>query len=331
MGEGEAKVHDEDCHFLNIYTPSVSGARPVLVWIHGGAFLAGSGEEAAYDGRMLAEEGDIVVVTLSYRLGALGFLHDPDGGATNLGMYDQIAALRWVKRHIGRYGGDPDKVTLAGQSAGALSVAAIMASCSEPLFRRAIIQSAPLLLTSNAKAARRSLQLFGAGKEELSALPIGELLCRQKAFLSRSRSMMPFSILDPDLSGNTSVPTLEKVLITWQRHDLSPFVAMKLHHEATYGSMADRIVTAIATSVGVKMPSKRYARRLAARGLEVDTLELAWHPTGSPFGACHCLELSMLFGTWERWQGTALLGDTPYAEWLSRGQALRRQWIEFVR
>lgn len=80
MGEGEAMVHDEDCHFLNIYTPSVSGARPVLVWIHGGAFLAGSGEEAAYDGRLLAEEGDIVVVTLSYRLGALGFLHDPDGG-----------------------------------------------------------------------------------------------------------------------------------------------------------------------------------------------------------------------------------------------------------
>lgn len=331
MGDGEAMAQDEDCHFLNIYTPSVTGARPVLVWIHGGAFIAGSGEETAYDGSMLAEEGGIVVVTLSYRLGALGFLHDPDAGETNLGIQDQISALRWVKRHVSKFGGDPDKVTLAGQSAGGLSVAAIMASCHEPLFRRAIIQSAPFLLTSSVKSACHTLQFFKDETKNLSTVPVGEILRLQGIFLSRSRSMMPFSILNPDLSGKTSVPTLEKVLITWQQHDLSPFVAMKLHCETSFGSIFDRLATAIATSLGVKMPSKRYAKRMAAGGLKVNTLELAWHPTGSPFGACHCLEIALLFGTWDRWKGTAMLGDTSHEEWLSRGQALRQQWIEFVR
>ena len=118
MGGHDELTQTEDCHFLSIYTPSRKGARPVLVWIHGGAYLAGSAEEAAYDGSMLAEEGDIVVVAISYRLGAFGYLHDIDNRIVNLGLKDQIAALQWVRENISCFGGDPDKITLADNRPG---------------------------------------------------------------------------------------------------------------------------------------------------------------------------------------------------------------------
>ncbi len=160
MGGHDELTQTEDCHFLSIYTPSRKGARPVLVWIHGGAYLAGSGEEAAYDGSMLVEEGDIVVVTISYRLGAFGYLHDMDNRIVNLGLKDQIAALRWVRDNISCFGGDPDKITLAGQSAGGHSVASILSSSNEPLCRRAIIQSAPFTFSNTVKSARKMLAAF---------------------------------------------------------------------------------------------------------------------------------------------------------------------------
>ena len=144
MGEGERIIQNEDCHFLSICTPSREGNRPVLVWIHGGAYIAGCGEESAYDGTALAEEGDIVVVSITYRLGIFGYLYNPEGEPRNLGLKDQMTALRWVHENISRFGGDPDRVTIAGQSAGGHSVASLISCCKEPYFRKAIIQSAPL-------------------------------------------------------------------------------------------------------------------------------------------------------------------------------------------
>lgn len=187
MGGHDELTQTEDCHFLSIYTPSRKCARPVLVWIHGGAYLAVSGEEAAYDGSLLAEEGDIVVVTISYRLGAFGYLHDVNHRIINLGLKDQIAALRWVRENISCFGGNPDKVTLAGQSAGGHSVASIISSCHEPLCRRAIIQSAPFTFRNTVKSA-------------------------QKSYLAAVSSMMPFSPLEPDISGKVTIPSFEKVL-----------------------------------------------------------------------------------------------------------------------
>ncbi|MET0371543.1 MAG: carboxylesterase family protein [Sphingobium sp.] len=112
----------EDCLFLNIFSPgSVAKRRPVMVWFHGGAFVGGSA--AMYDGGMLAETGDIVVVGVNYRLGLLGFLGvEALGIPMNLGLHDQIAALRWVRDNIAAFGGDPDHVTIAGESAGSVSV-----------------------------------------------------------------------------------------------------------------------------------------------------------------------------------------------------------------
>jgi para-nitrobenzyl esterase len=138
----------EDCLFLNVFTPAADGgARPVLVWIHGGGFSAGSGSVPWYDGTNLARRGDAVVVTINYRLGVLGFLHlahlDPTlAGSGASGILDQVAALEWVRDNIEAYGGDPGNVTIFGESAGGMSVGTLLGTPgASGLFRGAIAQS----------------------------------------------------------------------------------------------------------------------------------------------------------------------------------------------
>ncbi len=142
----------ESCLNLNVWTPPAGGGglRPVLVWIHGGGFALGAGSAGVYDGSRLAAAADIVVVTLNYRLGSLGWLYHPDlaeapgSPAGNWGLLDQIAALEWVRDAIEAFGGDPARVTVAGQSSGALSALDLLvAPRADGLFRRAILQSAP--------------------------------------------------------------------------------------------------------------------------------------------------------------------------------------------
>jgi para-nitrobenzyl esterase len=136
----------EDCLELNVYTPAIdSGARPVMVWYYGGGFTIGSA--GTYDATSLAERGDVVVVTVNYRLGALGFsflehLDERFAGSANAGIRDQIAALRWVRDNIVAFGGDPDCVTIFGQSAGGHSVGCLLTSPeAQGLFHRCILQS----------------------------------------------------------------------------------------------------------------------------------------------------------------------------------------------
>ena len=130
-----------DCLTLNVWAPSESGdARAVMVWLHGGAFLAGAGSDPAYAGTALAKSG-VVVVTINYRLGVDGFGHI-DGAIANRGLLDQVAALEWVRENIGAFGGDPERVTVFGESAGAASILALLTMPrARGLFHRAILQS----------------------------------------------------------------------------------------------------------------------------------------------------------------------------------------------
>ena len=141
-GMGSAHQSD-DCLNLNIWTPSTERSRPVLVWIHGGAFSLGAGSLSVYDGSRLAAATDSVVVTINYRLGALGFLVIDDPTCTpNVGLLDQVAALEWVRDNIAAFGGDPGNVTIFGESAGGGSVLSLLAMpAAVGLFRRAIVQS----------------------------------------------------------------------------------------------------------------------------------------------------------------------------------------------
>jgi para-nitrobenzyl esterase len=161
-------VRSEDCLYLNVYTPSLRGKDlPVFVWIHGGGWTTGAGRD--YDPTKLVAEG-IVVVTINYRLGALGFLAHPalasrpGGPSGNYGHMDQQAALRWVQRNIGKFGGDEDNVTIAGESAGALSVLVHLVSPgSRGLFDRAIVQSGSFALTQQSLAQGEAFgQAFAA-------------------------------------------------------------------------------------------------------------------------------------------------------------------------
>ena len=150
----------EDCLYLNVWSPANARKAPVFVWIHGGALSGGSGSEPMYDGAKLAERG-IVVVTINYRLGALGFLVHPGLSAEsrrnisgNYGLLDQIQALEWVKRNIAAFGGDPGNVTIAGESAGGLSVMYLMATPSaHGLFHKAVMQSAYMITAQELRTA----------------------------------------------------------------------------------------------------------------------------------------------------------------------------------
>jgi para-nitrobenzyl esterase len=149
LTENNNSVMAEDCLALNIWTPHVDAKkRPVMVWIHGGGFVGGSARNTWYDGAALSARGDVVVVTLQYRLGAWGFLELSEIGgydyaeSGNVGLLDQIAGLKWVKQNIQAFGGDPDKVTLFGQSAGAGSIGMLMTlPTAAGLFQKAILES----------------------------------------------------------------------------------------------------------------------------------------------------------------------------------------------
>jgi para-nitrobenzyl esterase len=158
----------EDCLFLNIWTPGLDNAkRPVMVWIHGGAFIMGSGSDPMYDSEKLLKRGNIVLVSINYRLGMFGFLRlkDVTGGkipATgNEGLLDQVLALKWVKDNIAAFGGDPKNITVFGESAGSISIACLMVMpTAKGLFQQAIMESGVGSVAVAKEEANRCGELF---------------------------------------------------------------------------------------------------------------------------------------------------------------------------
>jgi para-nitrobenzyl esterase len=182
-----SEPHSEDCLSLNVWTPSLpepsaaspEGGRPVMVFIHGGGFTSGSGSVFLYRGGNLVRNGDAVVVTINYRLGALGFLGhralgDPDAYVGNWGIHDQVAALAWVRDNIAVFGGDPANITIFGESAGAFSVCTLLgAPSASGLFRRAIVQSGGVhvhTLEEAERAAERLASVLGLASPDRSSL-----------------------------------------------------------------------------------------------------------------------------------------------------------------
>ena len=210
LGLGPIGPMDEDCLYLNVWTPAADGGRrPVLVWVHGGAFAGGSACTPLYDGSRLARRGDVVVATFNYRVGLLGFGFF-EGVPPNLGLQDQIAALRWVREEIAGFGGDPDNVTLFGESAGAGSIAAL---CAMPgargLFRRAIVQSAAPDGMIHPPEAERRARLLAARLgceprlEALRELPVDRIVEAQTACAAEdgpfSSNMLFLPVIDGEV------------------------------------------------------------------------------------------------------------------------------------
>jgi len=177
----------EDCLFLNVWTPGLSGRRPVMVWLHGGGFANGSGGAAMYDGAALARRGDAVIVTVNHRLNVFGYLNLADLGghpsSGEAGMLDTVQALAWVADNIAAFGGDPDKVTIFGESGGGMKVSLLLAMpAAKGLFHRAIIQSGPWLkavpretATGFARAFLDRLGVEPGQLEKLQTLPVVDI------------------------------------------------------------------------------------------------------------------------------------------------------------
>lgn len=184
-------VQDEDCLHVDIWVPEKKPAdAPVFVFFHGGAFMTGGGSLACYDGALLAETTEMIVVTVSYRLGALGFMAIKGIAPPNLGIHDQIAALRFIRELAPALGGNAENITVAGQSAGAFSIALLLASpAHNSLFRRSVIMSAPLgidLPTTEGserfgQAFMEALGLSPNDRDGLQAQPIDRLIAAQRA------------------------------------------------------------------------------------------------------------------------------------------------------
>ncbi|GAA1889318.1 carboxylesterase family protein [Streptomyces durmitorensis] len=324
----------EDCLNLSITTPARdAGARPVLVWLHGGGFSSGAGLMDWYDGGALAAQGDVVVVSVNYRLGALGYLCLDGISEGNLGLYDQWEALRWVSTHIDAYGGDPGNVTVMGQSAGGLSIRLLLDMPeAKGLFRRAILQSAPLALATR---PRDDAQVLGRLFADFVATDprtadVRAILTAQRetalANLSRSGSTMEPAFTPVEAAHTSAEPfdSFEEnvrgldILYGWNLDDMTAFP----------GEGDD---TADLTRRAYEEPLSLFGARAARAGAQVHRYRLDWRPAASPFGATHCLELPLLFGSREAWRASPMLGNVPWQDVDTLGSKLRTAWITFVR
>ena len=274
----------EDCLNLTVWTPpgaTPSAPRPVMVWIHGGGFLNGSSD--LYNAQWLATRGDIVVVTINYRLGALGFLAHPalagpgeDPG--NYGLVDQQAALRWVRDNIAGFGGDPAKVTIAGESAGAISVCDhLVAPDSAGLFRAAIMQSGPCQAQADLATAERISVDYAANagckpgpavRRCLLALPADRLQDGPSYFRIGSTNLLsgPVTGTDrlpvaPSTVASTAPTARVPVLIGSTADEFTLFVALtylRQHRIAPYPTLLREAFGSQAAAVAARYPLSRY-------------------------------------------------------------------------
>ncbi len=365
----------EDCLYLNVWSPRADGRRrPVLVWLHGGAFTMGSGSTPLYDGTSFAQQGDVVAVTLNYRLGALGFLYldellgEQYSGSGNNGLLDQIAALQWVHDNIAAFGGDPDRVTIFGESAGAMSVGTLLAMpAAKGLFRQAILQSGAASSVrsreSAARVTREFLDELGLQESEASALatlPLANLMAAQTRILGKQSALLAFgpvvdgtSLPRPPLEAVASGAARDIPLLIGTNHD-----EMRLFNAANptppdervlrhfFGDEADRalatynasrpqaspadIWSAMQTDQVFRMPAIRLAELQAKQGAPVWMYRFDWPSPafGGRLGAAHALELAFVWNNIAKAAMRPLLGDEPPQELARR---MHEAWIAFAR
>lgn len=247
----EAKIDNEDSLFLNVWTPAADGQkRPVMVWFHGGGYAYGSGGWSAYDGRNLAEKGDVVVVTVNHRLNLFGYMYlgDRFGSAYadsgNVGNLDLVASLEWVRDNIEAFGGDPSNVTIMGESGGGSKVSHMLATpAADGLFHKAIIQSGPGVTSGKKADAAKATNLLLAEAgittlEQLQAIPAEDLLAAARSAAAKGagsgmRNALNFGPIvdgkvlmrDPFLPAAPEQSKDVPVMIGWNKDEMTIFTA----------------------------------------------------------------------------------------------------------
>ena len=341
---------DEDCLRLSVTVPEDAGpdARlPVLVWVHGGSYVAGGGDLPIFDPTALVAEQRVVVVAVTYRLGVLGFLGDGLTVPPNLGLLDLVEALRWVGRHVGDFGGDPDAVTLAGQSAGGDAVAHLLV-VGDGLFRRAIIQSAPFGIRRNRAGMTRRM-LEAVGRLDPDATEDLLFAAHDRAYAAARRyglrSGMPFGpqyAADPlpaEASmdaGWRAVADRVDVLIGWTAEETAFFGALspglsRLFALPLIGGALRRGIVRYTTDAVYRRGGREFAALLRSAGGRVTEYELEWRPDGGPAPSGHTVDLPLLFPDPGAWAGARVLGRVDPRDLVALGAGLRAVWGAFAR
>ena len=369
---GNNVIH-EDCLTLNVWTPALDGRRrPVMVWLHGGALIEGSARNAWYNGAALATAGDVVIVTVQYRLGAFGFLYLAEVGGPdfaesgNLGLLDQVEALRWVRQNAAAFGGDPDNVTVFGESAGGASVAMLMGMpAAQGLFHKAIVQSmSPQLGRSPARAAeatRAFMQLAEVETvQQLQALRTADLLALQQRLFDSGVADNAFwptvdgtvlqqHAIDRLRDGHASnVPvligtTLDEIRFWTEIENVALLrkpaasLAAQLKDvagersadvEAVYGFSEDGRIQ-LAGDIVFRLPSIRLAEHLC-KTQPVWMYLFNYRSTSevAPYQSAHAMELPFLFGALEDPSALAFTGRCDGRELLA--QRMQQAWTAFA-
>lgn len=341
----------EDCQRLSITLPADlrDGEKvPVMVWLHGGSYTSGSGDLAIFDPKALVAENRVIVVSVTYRLGLFGYLATGTGRPANLGLLDQLEAFRWVQRNISAFGGDPDNVTAFGQSAGGDAVAHLMSTPEAPaLFRRAIIQSAPLGITrGRAKMSAAMGVAAEAVTEDTPAMDVVEIeghvsqVARKYGLIAA----MPFGTqyghapLPPEsgieAAWNSTAPGIE-VLIGHTSEEARMFLprnraVSRLGRVPLVGNAAVKAINWAVTEAVYGRAARRFARRHARAGGRAYRYVLSWAAPGNPYGAAHTVDLPLLFGDEKTWAGAGLLAGATWEDINAQGRELRAVWARFA-
>ncbi|UWU67298.1 carboxylesterase/lipase family protein [Bradyrhizobium sp. NC92] len=346
----------EDCLTLNVFRPfGVDGPLPVMVFIHGGAFATGTANDPLFDGAKLAQAG-LIVVTVNYRLGALGWLAYPalsDAGSGNLGLMDQVAALHWVHDNIAAFGGDPGNVTLFGSDAGATSIALLMLSApARDLFHKAILQSVPgrarLRSAEEAEAIGRLFVAALGSKTDLRAVEPRRLLAAEQQLLEKSpRSFAPMMdgrLVTEDLAAGFAAGRQSRIPLiigsnedetgleneTAIKEELAPPGTSSEELRKLYPDLArpSDLAAKVYTDKVFSEPARLLARLHAASGAPTFRYRFAYVPEARRANPDlgHGRELQFIFGS-EGVPGAGILSRRD-REVASR---LRAYWINFAR
>jgi para-nitrobenzyl esterase len=366
-GDVTPAVMDEDALCLNVWRPRGGGPHPVLVWFHGGGFLTGTTADPTIDGTRLAARG-LVVVTVAYRLGALGYLGID---TTNCGLRDQRAALEWVQRHIEAFGGDPDRVTIAGESAGGGSVLHLLASpgCTG-LFRRAIVQSGATDYTRSGAEVGRVTEVVveALGGDDPYAVPWERIVEAELVSLMpllTEMARMPFHpAVDGDVLPQRPVDALAAgvgadvdLLIGTTRDEMRLFLAEASLAEPQLRTRADRYLGRDATAVLDAYrslvgddPIDVWAALFTDREMLLPAVAVAdahggptfrylftWpvasRADGLPLRACHASDIPFPFGALDvlAWRAWCAADGARRAAADALSDAMQTAWVAFAR